>query len=198
VSGEEAPLKRALEALLLVADRPLTPEDVRELLAASAADVRRGFEELGREYDEAERGFRLKEIAGGYQLVTDPQLAGTVRSFVQSKDKKRLSQAGLETLSIVAPITRAEIEFIRGVNVDASLKTLLEKGLIRIAGRKEVPGRPLLYATTKDFLDHFGLGSLKELPKLAEFTEKDIALPEGFESRAPAEAAAPSEEPSDA
>jgi segregation and condensation protein B len=121
--------------------------------------------------------------------------------FLQAKDKKKLSQASLETLSIIAykqPLTRAEIEFIRGVNVDGAIKTLLEKGLVRISGRKEVPGRPILYSTTKDFLDHFGLGSLKDLPKLAEFSEKDIELPEHLKLKEKEDGpAAPASEPAE-
>ena len=177
-------LRRVVEALLLMADGPLTPEQVREAAEASPAEIRLAFDEIAADCSARERGFRLKELAGGFQLVTDPSLAEVVRRFVQAREKKKLSQASLETLSIVAykqPITRAEIEFIRGVNVDGALKTLLEKGLIRITGRKEMPGRPILYGTTKNFLDHFGLASLKELPKLAEFTEKDIELPASLE-----------------
>ena len=183
---ERPELKRVLEALLLISDKPLAVEAVREVTEAEPGEIRAALEELGKEYLEGNRGLQLKELAGGYQMVTDPALSDIVRKFIQSKDKKRLSQAGLEALAIIAyrqPITKAEIEFVRGVNVDASLKTLLEKGLIRIAGRKEVPGRPILYATTKDFLDHFGLGSLKDLPKLAEFTEKDIQLPESLQEQ---------------
>lgn len=174
-------LKHLVEALLLVADAPLTAEQVAEAGGVSAAEARESLEEFERESAAADRGICVRRLAGGYQYATDPALAEPVRRFIQAKEKRRLSQASLETLSIIAyrqPITRSEIEFIRGVNVDGAVKTLLEKGLLRISGRKEVPGRPILYSTTKEFLDHFGLASLKELPKLATFTEKDIELPD--------------------
>lgn len=178
----EAPeLKRIIEALLFVSDGPLTIAQIREAVDVLDGELSQAIEELARDCEGSGRGIILKQLAGGYQFVTDPALAEYVRRYVQSKDKKKLSQASLETLSIIAykqPLTRAEIEFIRGVNVDGALKTLLEKSLVRISGRKEVPGRPILYSSTKEFLDHFGLGSLKDLPKLAEFSEKDIELPE--------------------
>lgn len=179
---DEREIYRVVEALLLVADKPLTVEQVQEVVEAEPRYIHQAFDALKRECDERERGFRVKELAGGYQLITDPALAETVRTFIREKEKKRLSQASLETLSIIAyrqPITKPEIEYIRGVNIDTSLKTLLEKGLVRITGRKDAAGRPMLYSTTKEFLDHFGLGSLKELPKLADFCEKDIELPHG-------------------
>ncbi len=179
-------IRRIIEGLLLVADGPLLPDQIREATGAAPAAIRDALEELRQDCEKGERGFRLKELAGGYQFVTDPALAEVVKTFLQSKDKRKISQASLETLSIIAykqPLTRAEIEFIRGVNVDGAIKTLLEKGLVRISGRKEVPGRPILYSTTKDFLDHFGLASVKDLPKLAEFTEKDIELPESLRER---------------
>ena len=174
-------IKRVIEALLLVADKPITIDMVKEALGVEPREVRQAIDELQREYRDEKRGFQIKDLAGGFQFVTDPALTDVIRNFIQTKEKRRLSQASLETLSIIAyrqPMTKPEIEQIRGVNVDASLKTLLEKGLIRISGRKEVAGRPLLYSTTKDFLDHFGLGSLKELPQLADFKEKDIEIPE--------------------
>jgi segregation and condensation protein B len=173
-------LKKIVQALVFVSDKPLTIEQVKEVTGSEAADIRQCFAELGESYAAAQSGFLLKEIAGGWQFVTDSEMAPYIRTYVQHRDQKKLSGAGLETLSIIAykqPITRAEIEYIRGVNVDGSMKTLLEKGLVKISGRKEVPGRPLLYSTTKFFLDHFGLAGLRELPKLAEFTENDIELP---------------------
>lgn len=177
-------LRRVIQALVYVCDKPLTVDQVKEVTGSQASDIRQVFEELRDAYAASNSGFLLKEIAGGWQFVTDPEMAPYVRSYVNHRDQKKISGASLETLSIVAykqPITRAEIEYIRGVNVDGSMKTLLEKGLLKISGRKEVPGRPLLYSTTKFFLDHFGLANLKELPKLAEFTEKDIQLPDSLQ-----------------
>lgn len=173
-------LKYAIEALLFASERPLSPEQIREAFPAeggSASQIRACLDELKAEYEAQDRGFRLCEIAGGFQLATDDRFAPYLKRFFQSREKRRLSQASLETLSVIAyrqPVTRADIEFIRGVNVDGALKTLLEKGLVRITGRKEVPGRPMLYGTTKEFLEHFGLASVKELPALNEFTLKDI------------------------
>lgn len=177
-------LKRVIQALVYVCDKPLTVDQVQEVTGSQPSDIRRTFEELRDAYAESQSGFLLKEIAGGWQFVTDPEMAPHISTYVRHRDQKKLSGASLETLSIVAykqPITRAEIEYIRGVNVDGSMKTLLEKGLVKISGRKEVPGRPLLYSTTKFFLDHFGLAGLRDLPKLAEFTEKDIQLPESLQ-----------------
>lgn len=195
-------IKHAVEALLFASEKPLTAEQIKEAFSASATkpadpssggeggsasggeelvtaqEIRQILEALKKEYIDKGRGFKLFEIAGGFQLVSDPRFSSYLKRFYQSREKKRLSQASLETLSVVAyrqPATRADIESIRGVNVDGAIKTLLEKGLVRIVGRKEVPGRPMLYGTTKEFLEHFGLNSVKELPALSEFTEKDIA-----------------------
>jgi segregation and condensation protein B len=145
--------------------------------ALKAGEVDMLLGELRGEYELQQRGFRLTEIAGGYQLVTDARFESQLKRFYQTRLKRRLSQATLETLSIIAyrqPVTRADIEFIRGVNVDGALRTLLEKDLVKIAGKKDVPGRPLLYGTTKTFLEHFGLNAVDELPPLSQFTEKDI------------------------
>lgn len=183
-------LKYAIEALLFASERPLKVDEIKQAFSTEggsgsadeekveAADIEKRLQALKADYETQHRGFKLFQIAGGWQLVTDERFASYLKKFYQSREKKRLSQASLETLSVVAykqPATRADIEFIRGVNVDGALKTLLEKGLVRIAGRKEVPGRPMLYGTTQEFLEHFGLSSIKELPALNEYTEKDIA-----------------------
>lgn len=181
---DEAELKRVVEAILLVCEKPVPADQISASVAGtSPAAVEAALEALEREWAEANRGFRLQRIAGGYQLMTDPALADPVRTFVAARERKKLSAAALETLSIIAyrqPITRQQIEYIRGVGVEGAMKTLLDRGLIKISGRKDVPGRPLLYSTTKEFLNRFGLGTLKDLPKLAEFTEKDIQLPASF------------------
>lgn len=183
-------LKYGIEALLFASERPLKVDEIKQAFSiesasdlageekVGSADIEERLEALKADYETQGRGFKLFQIAGGWQLVTDERFASYLKKFYQSREKKRLSQASLETLSVVAykqPATRADIEFIRGVNVDGALKTLLEKGLVRIAGRKEVPGRPMLYGTTQEFLEHFGLSSIKELPALNEYTEKDIA-----------------------
>jgi segregation and condensation protein B len=176
---EPPELQRAIEALLFASEKPLTLDHIQMACeeGVTAEHIRTALRALREEYDAAGRGFKLYEIAGGYQFMTDPKHAPFLRRFYQAREKKRLSQASLETLSVVAykqPASRADIEFIRGVNVDGALKTLLEKGLVRIVGRKDVPGRPMLYGTTREFLEHFGLKSTDELPPLSEFSLKDI------------------------
>ena len=172
-------MKYIVEAVLFASERPLTAEELKEAFQEKidAGKIKSMIDALKKEYESQNRGFRLFEIAGGYQLVTDPRFSEYLKRFYQSREKKKLSQATLETLSVIAyrqPVTRADIEFIRGMNVDGAVRTLLEKGLVRISGRKEVPGRPMLYATTQMFLEHFGLASLKDLPPLKEFTMKDL------------------------
>lgn len=172
-------LKHAIEGLLFASEKPLDAEEINLAFERSleVSEIRSLLQELKNEYETQGRGFHLCEIAEGYQLLTAPGLAPILRRFYQAREKRKLSQASLETLSVVAyrqPVTRAEIEFIRGVNVDGALKTLLEKGLVRITGRKDMPGRPMLYGTTSEFLEHFGLKSLEELPTLKEFTLKDV------------------------
>ena len=172
-------LKFILEAILFAADRPLTPEELKDAFEEGALvpQIKSALSELAEDYSAQGRGFALREIAGGYQILTHERFAPYLKHFYQSREKKKLSPASLETLSVVAykqPVTKADIEFVRGVNVDGPLKTLLEKSLIKIAGRKEAPGRPILYGTTKEFLSHFGLNTIKELPPLSQFNEKDI------------------------
>lgn len=172
-------LKSALEALLFASERPLTPEEMKAAFDAdvSVSDIRAQIEALKNEYDADSRGFRVFEIAGGFQVASDIRFAETLKRFYQSREKKKISQAGLETLAVIAyrqPVTRSDIEAIRGVSVDGAVKTLLEKGLIRISGRKDVPGRPILYGTTQEFLEHFGLKSVQDLPPLSEYSLKDL------------------------
>lgn len=177
---EKEELVRILEALLFAGEKPLSAEELAAVFGADKPDASRisgALGELAERFRREDRGIQLVEVAGGFQLVTNPRLSGYLKKFYEERDKKKLPQATLETLSIIAykqPVTRAEIEFIRGVNVDGAVKSLLEKGLVRIAGRKEAPGRPMLYGTTREFLEHFGLKSLEELPALAEFSAKDL------------------------
>jgi segregation and condensation protein B len=172
-------LKRAIEALLFSSEKPLSAEEVREAFAGQMElkEIREALEQLRQEYDNDRRGFRMYEIAGGYQLASAMEYAEILKRFYQEREKKKMSPASLETLSVIAyrqPVTRADIENIRGVNVDAAVKGLMEKGLIKITGRREVPGRPILYGTTREFLDHFGLRSLEDLPPLSEYSLKDL------------------------
>ncbi|MDP8253317.1 MAG: SMC-Scp complex subunit ScpB [Candidatus Kaelpia aquatica] len=168
-------IKSIVEALLFVADKPLSIEQIKAVVEADRSEIKSNIEDLKREY-ELRHSFRIREVAGGYQLVTDPVYAHWLRKFFQGGRKGRLSKAALETLAIVAykqPITRPEMEQIRGVDVDGVIRKLLEKGLVKIAGRKDVIGKPLMYATTKRFLEYFGLNSLEELPDLNEFVEME-------------------------
>lgn len=176
--------KNIIEAMLFVSDKPLFIQEIKGVLEEfDTRQIKDVIAELTKEYEETQRAFTVKEIAGGFQIVTDPMLAPWLKKLYKTSGADRLTGPSLETLAIVAykqPVTKPEIEAIRGVNVDGVLKTLIEKNLVRIAGRKETIGRPILYGTTQEFLQYFGLSSLGELPKLEEFhfTEKDIELPE--------------------
>ena len=176
--------KNIIEAMLFVSDKPLFLNEINGVLDEfKAQDIKDVISELSKEYEDASRAFRIKEIAGGYQITTDPSLAPWLKKLYKTSGADRLSGPSLETLAIVAykqPATKPEIEAIRGVNVDGVLKTLIEKSLVRITGRRDTVGRPILYGTSQEFLQYFGLNSLEELPKLEEFniTEQDIELPE--------------------
>jgi segregation and condensation protein B len=166
--------KRIVEALVLGAPEPVSAQKIADVVPGLEADEARALvAELGREYEEQGRAFEIWEVAGGYQLRTRPEYASYLR-LLHRERPLRLSRAALETLALVAyrqPVTRAEIEAVRGVEVDAVIRSLLERQLVRIAGHREVPGRPMLYATTKRFLEVFGLGRLEDLPTLREMEE---------------------------
>lgn len=166
-------LKPILEAVLFAAGEPLTTRRIADAMGddVDGNDVRKVLEALKKEYDEQSRGFALDEIAGGWQMLSRPEYGEYVSELIRSRDSGKLSQAALETLAIIAyrqPVGRAEVENIRGVQAGPMLRTLLERRLIRIAGREDVPGRPFLYATTKQFLERMGLKSLKDLPKVED------------------------------
>ncbi len=161
-----------IEALLLSADGPLSLEKIREvLILIEPEEINKIIEELNQKYTENGHSFKIREIAGGFQVYTLPEYAPWIEKLWERTRFQRLSKAALETLAIVAykqPIVKAEIDRIRGVQSDSALKTLLERNLIAIAGREKAPGRPLLYQNTEKFLSHFGLNNLKELPQLEE------------------------------
>jgi len=191
-----SPLDRVLEALLFASDKPLSaaecvkylkgtveaaPEDaeVAALAKTKPDEVAGAMRDLGSQYEEQQRGFRMVETGAGWKVVTAPDAAPWVRQLFPENRPARLSPSALETLAIVAyrqPITRADIEAVRGVNVDGVMQTLLERGVIRITGRAEVPGRPLLYGTTEFFLEHFGLRTLDELPNCAELRRVELPV----------------------
>ncbi len=185
-------LSQVVEALLISAQKPLS---ARELVAAikgagaedelapnefartSEAEVSAALEQLKLEYVEQQRAFQIIEKADGWQLASDPQYARWVRQLFPAAKPTRLTPPALETLAIIAyrqPITRADVEAVRGVAIDSVLQTIMERGLVRIGGRAEVPGRPLLYETTQFFLEHFGLRNLEELPNSEELKRREL------------------------
>ena len=172
-------LKSIIESLLFVSDEPLTVERLKSVLSpAAASDIRSALNLLAEEYDARHGGFHLKEIAGGYQLRTRPEFSEWITKLVQPR-APRLSRAALETLAIIAykqPVIRSDVEHIRGVDCGGVIRVLLERNLVRVLGRKEIPGRPLIYATTKRFLEVFDLKDLKDLPTPKEIEEMGQAL----------------------
>ena len=178
--------RRIIEALVLAAPEAISSSRLAEIVpGCKPGDVKDLLNELNTEYSEQDRAFEIWEVAGGYQIRTRAEFSGYLQQL-QKQRPLRLSRAALDTLSIVAykqPVTRAEVDDIRGVDTGAVLKGLLDRRLIRIAGQREVPGRPMLYGTTRRFLEVFGLDSLKELPSLRELRdlaqEKGVELPGG-------------------
>lgn len=207
-------LKFILESLLFSAQQPLAPKELRALLAGAVEHSedpevksfrKSGLEtieaaliRLRQDHDEAQRSYRLACVAGAWQFVTQPQYAPWIKALVGHKARlPRLSQPALETLAIVAyrqPVTRSEIEQVRGVAVDGVLQTLLERGLIEHVGRAEVPGRPMTYGTTGLFLQHFGLASLEDLPAADELRRIPVTKPEALLTVDPGLATAPPEQ----
>jgi segregation and condensation protein B len=164
-------LQPAIEALLFSSDQPLTLVQLCEALEAPPEDVTAALQRLGEAYAAREAGVELREIAGGWMLVTTPAQAEWVGRMLRGKRRMRLSRAALETMAIIAykqPVTKSEVEAIRGVDSSAVLTTLLERNLVTIRGRSKVIGRPLLYGTTQEFLEYFGLRDLSELPRPEE------------------------------
>ncbi len=178
MSDEVSP-KQILEGLLFASDQPVAVEPLRGVLELPETEIRALVEALRQEYAQQQHALTILEVAGGFQMATTPEVAPWIKQAYRQAHKERLTKPALETLAIIAykqPVTRAEIEAIRGVNVDGVVASLLEKNLIRIMGRKDAPGRPILYGTTKEFLQYFGLNSLADLPKLAEVQPTAEAL----------------------
>ncbi|GFO63417.1 SMC-Scp complex subunit ScpB [Geomonas paludis] len=167
-------LKGIVESILFVHDQPLTLDRLAGILEEyDRADLRAALDELIQDYETAERGIVLIQVAGGYQLRSRPEHGDYIRRLNKTKGVK-FSQSALETLAIVAyrqPITRAEVEYLRGVDSGGVMKSLLEKKLLRIMGKKDVPGKPLIYGTSREFLELFGLKDLNQLPTLKEIQE---------------------------
>lgn len=170
--------KSILEALLFLSGEVLSAHSFKEVLGLPEADIENLMDELATEYRDRKRGILIVGIADGYQMVTNPEYAEWVKKFRSIHTSSRLSMPALETLAIIAykqPIIKAEIEQIRGVNSDSSIKTLYDKRLIKIMGRKEAPGRPFLYGTTREFLQYFGLKDLTEMPTLKDMIREEAA-----------------------
>jgi segregation and condensation protein B len=168
-------IKGAIESIIFISEGSIPAAEIQNVLEGLDLEtIKNIVEELKNEYSQRNSGIRIVEVAGGYQMVTSPNYAQFIKKFYKLKHAEKLSMPSLETLSIIAykqPVTKVEIESIRGVNVDGVIKNLLEKSLIRIVGRKEVVGRPFVYGTTRSFLEYFGLNSLDELPDVEEFVQ---------------------------
>ncbi|SDM05987.1 segregation and condensation protein B [Catalinimonas alkaloidigena] len=169
-----------VEALIFCATEPITPEELKRCLCEtydatiSDEDITVALEALRQRYDQPMYAFGLCALAGGYQFMTKPDFQPVVQTLLRQNSKKRLSPSALETLAIIAykqPVTKTEVEQIRGVTCDYALQKLLEKELVEILGKAETPGRPLLYGTSRRFMEHFGLNSLKDLPTLKEVVQ---------------------------
>lgn len=173
---KETEWKRVIEGLLFASETPLSLEQLHEILSSDGLEkqaIRKALSDLAESLEEEGRALQVVEVAGGYRLVTRKDLGPWIRKLSRPK-KVRLSAAGLEVLAIVAykqPVTTPEIEAIRGVNSSGVIRTLLERRLIKVAGRMDAVGNPLVYATTREFLEYFGLRSLRDLPTLKEFQE---------------------------
>ena len=191
-------LKFILESLLFSAQKPMSVKELRDLLVNAATaedadeaakpfkktkddDLTAALEELAREHESAARSYRLACVAGAWQFVTQPEFSPWLKALVGVKNRPtRLSQAALETLAIIAyrqPVTRAEVEQVRGVNIDGTMQTILERGLVVQSGRAEVVGRPALYSTTPLFLEYFGLRGLEDLPTADELRRIPVERP---------------------
>ncbi|MGC1455835.1 MAG: SMC-Scp complex subunit ScpB [Nitrospirota bacterium] len=172
---EDHQLKSAIEALVFVSGNPLSLDRLKGIFEeATAEQIEAQVRLLQQEYIDRGSGLMLAEVAGGFQLATRPELFGWVRKFKTVRTTTRLSKPALETLAIVAykqPITRSEVEAIRGVNIGGIMRNLMERRLVKIVGKKDVPGKPMMYGTSQEFLQYFGLKDLSALPTLKEFQE---------------------------
>lgn len=173
---QEDKLKGAVEAMLFVTDEPVGAVTLAQMLECEVSLVQEALLSLQEEFEQADRGIQLREVAGGWRLFTHPVYHELIEKYVLSWDTRKLSNAAMETLAIIAytqPVTRAGVASVRGVNSDSSISSLVEKGLVREAGVADTPGNPTLYATTHGFLEKFGLRSTADLPDLADFAPDD-------------------------
>lgn len=166
--------RAVVEALLFASSKPLSIDNLFEASEIDKEELKEILAALQEEYSSDSRGFSLEEVANGFQLRSDPRFSTQIGRLFAARSRRRITRSGLESLSIIAyrqPVTKAEVEHIRGVDSGAVLKTLLSLTMIRILGRKEAPGRPILYGTTREFLEYFGLRDIESLPTLEEVTE---------------------------
>lgn len=172
---DPAKARQVIEALIFASSKPLTAAEIRKVTKVlSVAQIEKIIAEIREDYRQQNRAFELVEIAGGYELSTKKEFASWILKIELQRKARQATQSALETLAILAykqPLTRAEIEVLRGVDASGVLNTLMEKGFIKITGKKEVPGRPFLYGTTEKFLEHFGLKALGDLPSIAEIQQ---------------------------
>ena len=176
MSEQEPDRDQKVEAIVFSSEESVTPRQILQILEEelSLADIEACIDRLNASYETGGRSFRIVRIAGGFRFLTIPSLEPVVRKMLAPKIQRRLSQSALEVLAVIAyqqPVTRGEIQRVRGVSPDYAVNKLLERGLIDVRGRADTPGKPLLYGTTKEFLDFFNLHSLKELPRLREIKE---------------------------
>lgn len=171
---EDNNLKSAVEALIFASEKPITTDQIKKVLGdLDTSSINKIIMELKNDYETQNRGIRIIEIAGGFQMITSSNFAPFLKKLFKNRYSDKLSKPALESLAIIAykqPLTKAEIESLRNVNVDGVIKSLVDKNLIRICGRKKIPGRPFVFGTTREFLEHFGLKSLQDLPKMEDFT----------------------------
>lgn len=170
--------KSLIEAILFVSGEPITIDILKKVTEIPEKEIKEILNRLISEYKERNSGIFIAEIADGFQMMTAPEFSFYIKRLKNINQSNRLSQAALETLSIIAykqPITKLEVDLIRGVNSDGAIKSLLDKRLIKIVGKKESPGRPFLYGTTKEFLHYFGLKNLSELPPLENILKEEAA-----------------------
>lgn len=208
---QEDNIMAVIESLLFAYEKPLTIDQIKKVLDnLDAGQIRTSVEKLTAEYDGANRGMRIIEVAGGYKMISAPHFSSFLRKlFKGPQSSEKLSGPAMETLAIIAykqPISKMEIEALRKINADGVVSTLMEKNLIRVTGRKDAPGRPKIYGTSKEFLEYFGLKSLEELPKMEQFPlspEKQREILEKFAAEKnsgqntenPAETPAPEAQP---
>jgi len=178
VDLDKESLKRIIEALIFASDKPLAARQIKDIIGdVDTRVIRKLVNELKQEYSDSQRSFDITEVAGGFQFVTSPVYGRWLKKLYNIKQSSYLTGPSLETIAIIAyrqPVTKADIEFVRGVNVDGVISSLQQKGFIKIVGKKDVVGKPFIYGTTPLFLQYFGLNSIEELPVLSEFKAADL------------------------